>query len=167
MYSLVANVSSVSPKVPTQANISTGWDLTMINKHCKFSKWNWFKLDSSDMTYLLSSEWPAQIQVSLCALPPSLGLQHALQCCKGFLVSLQSWLPIPRYKSDVPLIVGIYFQVRVYSLRRCIHCTLQTIKQASKYQSWRVRKSSIEIWTMDPWNCRQVHYQLSYVALVN
>jgi hypothetical protein len=31
---------------PTQANMSTGPDLTMINKHHKFLKWNWFRLDS-------------------------------------------------------------------------------------------------------------------------
>jgi hypothetical protein len=38
------------------------------------------------MTYLLLFEWPAQIQVSLRTLPPSLGLQHVLPCCKGFSV---------------------------------------------------------------------------------
>jgi hypothetical protein len=40
------------------------------------------------MTYLLLSEWPAQIQFSLRTLSPSLGLQHSLQCRKGFSVGI-------------------------------------------------------------------------------
>ncbi len=46
------------------------------------------RFGSSNLTYLLPSMWPAQIQVLFRILSPPLGLQHAMQCLKGFLVSL-------------------------------------------------------------------------------
>jgi hypothetical protein len=56
MSSSVADDASVSLKLPTQADMSTGPDLTMINKHLKFSNWNWFRLESFNMADLLPSE---------------------------------------------------------------------------------------------------------------
>jgi hypothetical protein len=86
MSNLVTNNSSVSQKVTAKANMSMGSDLTMMNKHCKFSKWDWLRLHS--FWYDFSPEfWLTDSDTSLaCILPPSLGLQQALPCHNDFLV---------------------------------------------------------------------------------
>jgi hypothetical protein len=72
MSSTVALASSlsVSPKVLTQANMIMGPDLLVNKKHQSSQSETGLDLTVSDMTDLLPSEWPAQMQASLCTLPP-------------------------------------------------------------------------------------------------
>jgi hypothetical protein len=86
----MANFVCVSPKVPNLWNLRKGLDLTMNNKHCNFSKWSCFRLDSFEMTYLLLSEWTAKntdlpvylppiAWVTKCAIAPQRFLSLTLQ----------------------------------------------------------------------------------------
>jgi hypothetical protein len=82
------------------------------------------------MNYHLPSEWTALIQVSLCTLPPSRGLQHRPQWHNGFLVS-QLWLLITRGNSVVFIAMGIFCHVQIQAtqclLRRCVLRAIQQL----------------------------------------
>jgi hypothetical protein len=117
----------VSPKVLTQANMSTALHLTMINKQPQVLKVEpvWTR-QFLYMIYLLPSKWPAQIQVSLCTLPLSFGLKHTLQCHKHLSVSLQPWPPITRYNSDESIVISIIATCEswMYSLGEYVYSTI-------------------------------------------
>jgi hypothetical protein len=95
----------------------------LINKHCKFSKWSWFRLDSSDMTYLTPSKWPAQIQVSL--LAPITWVTACATVSQGFLSISKAMILSHEIKLRCLHSLGYFCHMQVqtiwYLLRRWVH----------------------------------------------